>query len=149
MATNVITKKIAKYPIITGDKAIFPATAAATTKSARKTSGKPTRFFLTSRSRLNLRSKFDKAKQPITERKAIVYSPERIVRFMFAAAYIARHMPVKIIMEICGACVNFMRWVKNAGSTWSRESCSMDPHDEIMPVSTPIINHAIEWDTGA
>ena len=41
-------------------------------------------------------------------------------------------------MERYGASVYFVRWRKKGGRTWSRESRSMDPQQEIMPVNTPV-----------
>jgi hypothetical protein len=122
--------------MIIGDKTIFPAIPAETIANARMTMGRPTRGLRMRRSRLTFNNKFDRAKKAMTIRNEMVNNPERMVIFVPARPNMARPIMTKIMMDQCGALVNFSRRRKNRGRTWSQDNRSIAPHDEIVPVST-------------
>jgi hypothetical protein len=66
-----MTKNMAKYPTISGDKAIFPPIAAAVINNANTTVGRATLGERTKRSRLNFKKRLERAKRPMTRRYEI------------------------------------------------------------------------------
>jgi len=99
IASTAMIKNIAKYPTITGDMTIFPATATNTIINAKTTIGNPTRGERTKRSRLNLSKRFESAKRPMTAMKDTANCPERMVRLVPTTPYIARPITAKMIID--------------------------------------------------